>query len=367
MWKYNNSVRLYFGEGAVLNLKGILNEGGFEKVVLFSRKISKLSETARQALGSSMDKIIKVIDDINPEPTTSDISRFALSLKGLEFDAVIAMGGGSVIDSAKATMAVHANKCSIDDFMEKKATFSSAVPLIAIPTTSGTGSEVTRAAALTWNGKKQPIFDDTLYPSISIIDPELTYSCPPSVTATCGLDVLSHACESLMHKAANPISESLAKDAIRLCIKSLEVCYLEPSNKAARRDMCEASMKAGMAIAACGCSASHACSYMLSTDFGVSHGEACAFTLDKLITLCAIHDTRFDDIAIELGFDCADGFTKWVKELKQKLNAHSTLKDIGASEEDRARLIEAGYSSVVLKNHYFELTKENIETLFATT
>lgn len=365
MWHYNNPVKLYFGENSIYLLDDILRENKYDRVVLFSRKVSRLSKSAQEAVQAAMPKIVKVIDEISPEPTTENIKHAVELLQGLQFDAIIAIGGGSVIDTAKAAMAAYVNGCQIEDFMENRAGFSAAVPLIAVPTTSGTGSEVTRAAALTYKGKKQPIFDDTLYPTISIIDSVLTYSCPSAVTASCGLDVLSHACESLMHKNANPMSKMLAKDAIRLCIRALERCYTNPGDCDARRAMSEASLKAGLAIASSGCTVSHACSYLLSTDYKVSHGEACAFTLDKLVFLCSEHDDQFDQIASELGFENGFAFAKWIADLKRKLHVHTTLEEIGAGQTDKDRIIDAACSSAVLKNHYFTVTREDVARLFS--
>lgn len=365
MWQYNNPVKLYFGEYSVYRLEDILRERNFERVVLFSRKVSRLSESAQQAIQSLSTKIVTVIDDISPEPTTDNITQAVELLRPLSFDAAVAIGGGSVIDTAKAALSAYANGCTIEDLMEKQVPFSASVPLIAVPTTSGTGSEVTRAAALTLRGKKQPVFDDTLYPAVSVIDPVLTYSCPPKVTASCGLDVLSHACESLMHKNSSPMTEMLAKDAIRLCMQALERCCADPGDHEARRKMSEASVKAGLAIAASGCTASHACSYLLSSDYRVSHGEACAFTLDKLVLLCAEHDGRFDGIVGELGLRDGAQLAQWIKDFKRTLNIRTTLEDIGAGAEDRERMIDAGFSSPVLQNHYFTVTRDDVARLFS--
>jgi len=364
MWSYRNPVKIYFGEGSVERLEGILHEMGYGRVVLFSRKIARLSPGAQRAIQAAMPRIVKVIDEISPEPTTADIARAVEMLDTLAFDAVVAIGGGSVIDTAKASAAFYANRCDINEYMERGGTLAASLPIIAIPTTSGTGSEVTRAAALTHRGKKRPFFDNSIFPVLSIIDPALTYSCPPSVTASCGFDVLSHACESLMHKEANPLSEMLAKDAIRLCVQSLGQCWKNPDDCKARRGMSEASLKAGLAIAASGCTAAHACSYMLSTDFRIPHGEACAFTLDKLVSLCAERDDRFDRIASEIGFRDAGAFIDWIAETKRKLHVRTGLQEIGADEADKERLIEAGLSSPVLKNHYFEMKKADVARLF---
>lgn len=364
MWSYQNPVKIYFGEGSIGLLDEILRDRGYGRVVLFSRKLSRLSPSAQRAIQAAMPRVVKVFDEISPEPTTADIARAVEKLDALVFDAVVAIGGGSVIDTAKAAAAFHANRCDIDEYMEHGGMLSASLPIIAIPTTSGTGSEVTRAAALTHKGKKQPIFDDSIFPTVSVVDPVLTYSCPPSVTASCGFDVLSHACESLMHKKASPMSEMLAKDAIRLCVQSLEQCCTEPGDCRARRGMSEASLKAGLAIAASGCTAAHACSYKISTDFRIPHGEACAFTLDKLISLCAEHDDRFDHIAAEIGFRDARAFAKWIAETKHKLHLRTNLQEIGADEADKDRLIEAGLSSAVARNHYFEMNKADIARLF---
>ena len=333
MWNYNSLHKIIFGEGVVSKLPTLLEEAGYERVVLFSRNPARLSETARRAVEAAGGRFVERIEGIAPEPDTRDIAATAERLRSIPFDAAVAIGGGSMIDTAKAVAAVCANGCGIEDLVEGRTGFHAAIPLIAVPTTSGTGSEVTRAASLTHNGNKQPIFDDTLYPAISLIDPELTYSCPASVTASCGLDVLSHAAESLMHRQANPVSESLAKEAIRRCLAGLERCCADPCDREARRFMSEASMLAGMAIAASG-------------------------------RLCLRHDGRLHAVASELGM--ADGWTlaDRVENLKAAVGLRKTLAEMGIPEEDRGRLIEAGYTSKVLKNHYFEITRADVEYLF---
>lgn len=364
MWEYSSPVRICFGEDAVYELPGILHRLSCNSAVLFSREISRLSRSAQKAVGDAMPRISRIVSGIGPEPSTDDIDRAVMAMGDAPFDAVIAIGGGSVIDTAKAAMAAAANSCTAAGLLQRPDAFAAYVPLIAIPTTSGTGSEVTRAAAITFHGKKQPVFHDILYPRFALIDPVLTYSCPPAVTASCGMDVLAHACESLMHKRSNPMSAMLAKDAVRLVFRSLETCWREPDNRQARRDMSEASMKAGLAIAASGCTVSHACSYLLSSEFGVPHGEACAFTLDKLIRLCGERDAAFHRTAKELGFKDAFAFADWVKALKQRLGLRDRLEQLGAEPAERERLTDAGWNSPVAKNHCFELTRAEIGRLF---
>lgn len=364
MWEYKNPTRIIFGEGSSERLYDIFDHQGYRRAVLFSRKILRLPLKTQQLIQSLSPRIVKIIDDIEPEPCTMDIDRAVEMMKGLDVDAVIAIGGGSVIDTAKAAAAAFANDCPVKEIIEQSPSSLRALPLIAVPTTSGTGSEVTRAAALIYKGKKRPIFDDSLYPYAALVDPELSYGCPPAVTASCGVDTLAHACESLMHRNVNPVSRLYGENALRLCRCGLEQSWAEPENKKARRAMSEAALMAGLAIASTGCSASHACSYMLSTDYGLPHGEACAFTLDKLVFLCLSHDGRLDKEARACGFGSGEALGRWISDLKKKFGFRSSLAELKADEAGRDRLVEAGYSSKILDNHYFTLLREDVEYLF---
>lgn len=338
----------------------MVRKSGCKKILLFSRKLERLDAGVRDVLHSLREQTAYVVDDIRPEPDLTELNKIIEHISGRSFDLVVAVGGGSVIDSAKAVMAGYANHADMKDLFQHASEFKNRLPLIAIPTTSGTGSEVTRAAALTCQGVKQPVFSDILYPSTAIIDPELTRSCPPMLTASCGFDVLAHAVESLMHRNANPISESLAKDAVRLCVKFFRQVYDCPYDAEARTAMSEASVKAGMAIASSGCSAAHAFSYRLSSDYGIPHGEACAFLLDGLVSLCTEYDGRMDSIAMEIGFDNGIAFSKWILELKRHMHIRNSMGEFGVAQGEEADLVSACVDSLILKNHYFPITEEMI-------
>lgn len=360
MWNYYSPVKIVFGPGAVKELPSVLHKAGYKKILLFSRKFHRLDKDVQKVLESIKDQTAYVVDCIRPEPNTIELNKIINTIYEQNFDVVVAIGGGSIIDSAKAVMAGYANHSRVEELMNHTTKFSHALPLIAVPTTSGTGSEVTRAAAITHNGNKQPIFDDTLYPSIAIVDPVLTRGCPPALTASCGFDVLSHAVESLMHRNSNPMSESFAKDALKLCVKFFRQAYDQPDNIEARTAMSMASMKAGLAIASSGCTAAHAFSYLLSSDYGIPHGEACAFSLDKLVRICVEHDERLDLIASEIGFKHGLAFSAWLFDLKKYMRVRNSMQELGVPCGEIGRLVHACANSPVLKNHYFPITQDVI-------
>lgn len=360
MWNYYSPVRIVFGPGAIKKLPSLIHEAGYKKVLLFSRKLSHLDKEVRDVLAAFREQTAYIIDGIRPEPNTEDLDKIINTICDQSFDAAVAIGGGSVIDSAKAVMAGYANHTGMENLFNHTAAFSRALPLIAVPTTSGTGSEVTRAAALTRNGRKQPIFDDSLYPAVAIVDPVLTCGCPAALTASCGFDVLSHAVESIMHRNSNPMSESLAKDAVKLCVKFFRQAYDYPDDIDARTAMSEASMKAGLAIAASGCTVSHAFSYLLSSEYGIPHGEACAFSLDLLVRICAEHDSRLDVFAADIGFKDGLDFAAWILDLKHHMHMRNSMQELGVPHNEAERLVQACVSSPVLKNHYFPVDQTMI-------
>jgi|GEM_PF-3456904 len=364
MWEYYSPVRIFFGEGQLETLPERLEQNNIRRIALFLSGSFAGSQRAKALVKALGKKTALIIDGISPDPDVCDINKIADRMRAFDICGVVAIGGGSVIDSAKAASAAYANSCSIEELLTRKKPILKSLPLIAVPTTSGAGSEVTRAAALVYKGEKAPVFDDKIFAAVAIIDPELTISCPPAVTAVCGMDVLSHALEVLMHKNENAIATTLAMDAISLALNNLEICYNVPDNIAARAAMAEASLKAGMAITLAGCTASHACSYALTTEYHIPHGEACAFTLDHILRFCSKYDGRMDAYAARLGFGSANALADRIWEMKNNMNLRVRLGQIGAGSADALALAKAAIDSAVIKNHYFDIKYEDILEIF---
>jgi alcohol dehydrogenase len=241
------------------------------------------------------------------------------------------------------------------------------LPLIAVPTTAGTGSEVTCVSVLTdhADGKKSPIVSDGFFPSYAVIDPELTYTMPPKVTAGTGIDVLAHALEGFWSKGHQPICDACAQHAAGLVFKYLYKAYLNPTGEEAREKMCEASLIAGLAFTLPKTTASHACSFPLTNLHHIPHGEACGMTLDYFARINAKGEegARIEDLAKNLGFRDAFDMADEIHRLKEKMGLRNDLKDLHLSEEEIAELVRISRHPN-LYNNPVEITDEMLDEMY---
>ena len=233
-------------------------------------------------------RLAAVIDDVQPNPELDWVSKTYKAFWRQHPDCVVlAVGGGSVLDSAKMLLPGVAS----GDFAEihaalaagKTPAITRALPLIAVPTTAGTGSEVTPWATL-WDRspakpKKYSLHLNETWPEAALVDPELTLSLPAAVTRNSGLDALSHALESIWNVNCNPVSDALAVEAARTVIATLPALLKNPGDKALRSAAARASLQAGLAFSNTKTALAHSISYDMTLLHGLPHGLACSFTL----------------------------------------------------------------------------------------
>ena len=240
------------------------------------------------------------------------------------------------------------------------------LPLIAIPTTAGTGSEVTCVSVLSDHelGKKGPINCDNFYAKTALIDPELTYTLPPYMTASTGIDVLCHAVEGFWSRGHQPICDALALHASRLVFSYLPVVCRDPQNKVARAKMAEASVIAGMAFTLPKTTSSHACSFPLTNLYHIPHGEACGMTLDYFARINAdAQDGRINEFARQLGFAGMNEMADAIAALKKDLNLRTDLKEFHLTDEQVEELVKASHHPNMLNNPV-EITDEILRDMY---
>ena len=215
------------------------------------------------------------------------------------------------------------------------------------------------------NGKKAPIVSEGFYPKAAIIDPELTYTMPPAVTAGTGIDVLSHAIEGYWSKGHQPICDTLAIHAAALVFKYLYRAYKNPSDEEAREKMCEASVIAGLAFTLPKTTSSHACSFPLTNIYHIPHGEACGLTLDYFVRINArgTGSERVETLAKALRFADAEALADAIFALKQKLGLRCDLKDLHLEEEQIAELVKISRHPN-LYNNPVEITDEMLDKMY---
>ncbi|MBI3976992.1 MAG: iron-containing alcohol dehydrogenase [Chloroflexi bacterium] len=256
--------------------------------------------------------VYAVLDDVEADPSIETANRTLAALRDCGAEAVVAVGGGSSMDAAKAAALLATNGGAIADYAGIDRAPRPALPLVCVPTTAGTGSEVTSFAVITDRRRhfKMPIGGVNVAARAALVDPLLTVSLPPQITAATGMDALTHAVECYVNKASYPISEALAAKAIELIAPNLRTAVHQGSNLDARDAMMMGAMTAGMAFVNTRLGNVHGMAHAVGGHFGVPHGVANAILLPHVMAFNAdIVPAKFAQIARLMGEpveDCSD-------------------------------------------------------------
>jgi alcohol dehydrogenase class IV len=318
------------------------------------RNANLLTAIEDSLLRGSMEYTI--FDAVEPNPSAETVHQGLEYLQAFQADVVLAIGGGSPIDAAKAIAAMATNSGHILDYEGVGKIINLPLPIVAIPTTSGTGSEVTAATVVT-NKKtsfKAGIISPYLYPKLALLDPLLTIQLPPAVTAATGMDALTHAIESYTSKQTNPVSKGLAIEAIKMIGQNIRKAYFVGTDVESREKMLDASMLAGIAFAQSRLGNVHAISHTLGGVYDIPHGIANAALLPFVMrfNLPACPD-QYADVAQALGKDIS-GLTvleagkkaiEAVEEFNQLFQIPNNIKDLGVSLDDVKKLVDDSMAS----------------------
>lgn len=371
IWDFNLPVRLIFGVGKRNELASYINDIGGKRGVLVCSRSFASNGLADELVRLSQGTLVATFSDIRPNPTTDNVNACVALMRSVGADFAVALGGGSPMDCCKAACAISKGSDVIESYHSggKAICAEEAISMIAITTTSGTASEVTNISVLTDLAQdlKQPMNDPAMYPKIAVIDPELTLSVPKQITASTGLDVLSHAIESYWATLNQPICSACSVYSARLVFEWLEKAYNEPSNLEAREKMAEASIVAGVAFSHPRTTGSHACSFPLTNIYGVPHGEACAFTLDYFVRFnskYADSDGRIARFANDCGFDSAEAMADRISEMKANMGMRSTLAEIGCTTDAQIEELTKKSMSMLMKRNPIELTEKDIYEMY---
>lgn len=357
-WIYTQPVTIFFGTGRINELASLC--GGYKRPLIVCDRFfagSELEGRLKKLLGTEL-----VFSDISPNPDVSEVNKCSELIRESKAGIIVAVGGGSAIDLAKAA------SLAVPDISEYHGTGkpvpAAHISVIAVPTTSGTGSEVTCVSVLTdrRTGKKCPINSDSFYPKAAVIDPELTISVPPAVTASTGIDVLCHAIEGYWSTGHQPICDALALHAAEIVFRHLPIAYYKPDNIEAREKLAEASVIAGLAFTLPKTTAPHACSFPLTSIYRIPHGEACGLTLDFFTRINAT-DGRTQQLARKLGYNDASELAERIYELKRRVGLWTDLKDLNLNRYQIDKLVaESRHPN--LYNNPVKITDEMLYELY---
>ncbi|PJI33125.1 iron-containing alcohol dehydrogenase [Acinetobacter pseudolwoffii] len=316
-----------------------------------------------------------IFDAVKPEPELEQVQECIDVYHAQQCDAVLAVGGGSALDIAKCVAALAGQVGDIHEFVGTDKIKGRDIPLIVIPTTSGTGSEVTNIAILsdTANQMKQGIVSDFLLPDVAIVSPIMSVSCPASVTAASGVDALVHALEAYISVNHSDITDALAVQAIELIVEYLPQAYALPNNLVAREKMATASLMAGLAFGNAGVGAVHALAYPLGGKYKMPHGISNALMLPHVLKWNVIGCAeRLSHIATILKLnkgqnhqENAESLVEFLHKFSEQLNIPAGLRSFGIHESDIPALAaEAIKVERLLKNNPRQLSITDIEAIY---
>jgi len=311
--------------------------------------------------------IVEVISEVKSHPEFKDLKDIYNKVVGIDFELIVAIGGGSTLDTAKFISVQNEKKeyKFVEDIAKNKTPKQNykIIPIIAIPTTAGTGSEVTPWASI-WDSdekKKYSLSLPGLFSECVIYDPILTLSVPQNITIQTGLDALSHALESIWNKNANPITINYAIQSIKIIIDNIVKLSYNLSNLEYRDNMMKACMYAGLAFSNTQTAMAHGISYYITINKQVPHGIACSFTLPMLIDSIIGKYTYIDKALID---SMGELSSKKIRDILEELDISINFHDYGISEKELRKIIlslaneQRIMNSIVTVNDVFE---NNIE------
>lgn len=378
LFEFATSNRIIFGAGTLAKIQDIAPQLGHRALLVGGS-------------GSvSLDSLIAVLRNadipwevfrVSHEPNISLIQDGLEKALSTKCDFVIGFGGGSVLDSAKAISALMTNPRPLMDYLEVigggQSISNLAAPLIALPTTAGTGTEVTRNAVITSPEERVKVSmrSPKMIPTVAIVDPELTYSMPPAVTASTGMDALTQVIEAYVSSAANPLTDALAREAIPRAARSLLLAYQNGQDRDAREDMALTSLFGGLVLANSGLGAVHGFAGTIGGMFSAPHGSVCASLLpavmrvnvEALATQEAPSQTRqkYEDVAkwlTRMPDASIDDGVSWLKSLTTALQIPG-LAVLGIKREDFPQIIAKSKVSSSMQKNPVKLDEEMLEAI----
>ena len=369
----------YFGPGARKELPGVVQRLGFKKALVVTDKGLMKFGVAKMVLDVLDEAAIPyaIYDDVKPNPTVTNVKNGVEACKQAGADFIVAIGGGSSMDTAKG-IGIVCNNPEFADVVSLEGvadTKKKTVPIIALPTTAGTAAETTINYVIIdeTKQKKMVCVDPNDIPCVAIIDAELMYSLPKSLTAATGMDAMTHAIEGLITKGAWELIDMFEIKAIEMIHRYLPLAVNEPTNPVGRDGMAVAQYVAGMAFSNVGLGVDHGMAHPLSALHDVPHGVACAMLLPTVMRFNAPAALpKYVDIAKAVGVykegmtleEAADAACTEIENLSKLVGIPAHLSELGITEKDIDALADQAIEDVCTPGNPRPVTREDIVALY---
>jgi alcohol dehydrogenase class IV len=374
-FEFATARRIIFGRGTVHQLAPLAAEMGRRWCVVTGASPDRAAELLDQLRQRDLEITVLAVSG---EPTTDSALEGVSRARHSGCEAVIGIGGGSVLDTGKVIAALLTNRGELMQYLEvigKGQPLSNpSAPYFAVPTTAGTGAEVTRNAVLGSPAHRVKVSMRSPYmlPTLALVDPELTYSMPPPVTAATGLDAFTQLLEAFVSNQSNPMTDALCREGLQRAARSLPLVYEDGTNPIAREDMALASLFGGIVLANAKLGAVHGIAGPLGGMYPASHGTVCAILLPHVMeaNLAALQSRmpqsppleRFTEIArIVTGKTQAEAQegVDWIQHLCRKLNV-PTLESLGVAKADLQTVVEKSKNASSMKGNPVKLTESEL-------
>lgn len=354
--------KIIYGWGKFTELGKEAKELGRKALLICSERINAKEPIFLKIRELLMQEDLEVIlfNQVAGEPDVEVIKKGIDLLKIEQCDLVIGLGGGSAIDSAKAIAGLAYLEGTVEDYFLGKDVEQKGLPWIAIPTTAGTGAEVTKNAVLSQKDKKikQSIRSDYWMTDLALVDPQLTVSMSAKVTAYTGIDALTQAIESYTSRGANPLTDSMALEATRLIGKNILLAYQDGNNRNAREAMALGSLMAGITLTNARLGLVHGLAHPLGVRYKIPHGLVCAVLLPYAIDFnFSASGDRYNRLAESIG---EEDLLLFIKKLNREMQIPEKLSYLGLQKNDLSAIVEESLPSGSLKANFKEVGYEDL-------
>lgn len=373
-FSFSTSTQIIFGKNAALQLPGLIAKMGSRLLLVTGKNHQRITKITESFSKSVFIKEFK----IEYEPNIETINAGVELARKSKCNIVVGIGGGSVIDGAKAIAAIVPNKRNLLDYLEVigkgMPLENKPLPFIAVPTTAGTGAEVTKNAVIKSLEKKVKVSlrSNLMFPDVAVVDPVLTYSMPPALTASTGVDALTHLLETFVSNQSNAFVDTLCREGLQRISRSLKIAFSDGNDKQAREDMAMASMLGGMALANVKLGAIHGFAGPMGGMFPIPHGAVCACLMPAVIetNIDALKAQnlplrKYEKLAVLLTGNInakAEDAAEWTADLVKELKIPS-LSTFGLTKNDFPELVQKAKNASSMKGNPVQLSNEQLTTI----